>query len=208
MYHRAERILYDDALPPYPHDPAKARALLAEAGYPDGFDVEYVTLKDDKNEKLAQSLQADLAEVGVRVKITLMSFATYLTAVGKPDGPPFSLGSWLMDYPDPSNFLDVRFHSRMIAEENSNNDCFYANPELDRLLDDAHAELDVDRRVAMYHRAERILYDDAPWIWSYHPVVTEVVQPYVMNFGQNPVWVRDYREVWLDLDEHGQRVHK
>jgi len=196
----------DDTLAPYPHDPAKARALLAEAGYPHGFSVEYVTVKDDNNEKLAQSLQADLAAVGVRVKITLMSFATYLTATGKADGPPFSLGSWLEDYPDPTNFFDVRFHSRMIADENSNNDSYYANPELDRLLDDAHRELDPARRAAMYQHAERILYDDAPWIWTYHPIVMEVTQPYVKNLRQHPVWVRDFRDVWLDLDPQGRRV--
>jgi ABC-type transport system substrate-binding protein len=196
----------DETLEPYPYDPAKARALLAEAGYPDGFDLEYVTLKDDNQEKLAQSLQADLAAVGVRVKITLMSFATYLTAIGKKDGPPFSMGSWLEDYPDPSNFLDVRFHSRMIADENSNNDSWYRNPELDRLLDDARREVDAAKRAEMYRRVERILYDDAPWIWDYHPVVMEVAQPYVKNFAQHPVWVRDFREVWLDLDPQGRRV--
>jgi ABC-type transport system substrate-binding protein len=73
---------------------------------------------------------------------------------------------------------------------------------------DAHAELDPDKRAAMYHQIEKILYDDAPWIWEYHPVVMEVVQPYVMHMAQHPVWVRDYREVWLDLDDDGNRVPK
>ncbi len=198
----------DDSLEPYPHDPAKAKELLAEAGYPDGFDVDYVTLQDDKAVKLAQSMQADLAEVGVRVKITQMSFATYLTATGKPDGPAFSYGSWLQDYPDPSDFLDVKFSTSQIADENSNNDTFYSNPALDKMLEQAHAELDQGKRAALYHQIERILYDDAPWIWEYHPVVMEVVQPYVKHFAQHPVWVRDYREVWLDLDPDGKRVPK
>jgi ABC-type transport system substrate-binding protein len=196
----------DEALEPYPYDPARARQLLAEAGYPNGFSVEYVTLKDDNAEKLAQSMQADFAAVGVRMKITLMSFATYLTATATRDGAPFSLGSWIMDYPDPSNFIDVRFHSRMIDEENSNNDSFYVSPELDATLDAARRELDAAKREALYHRAERILYDDAPWIWNYHPVVMEVTQPYVKNLRPHPVWIRDYREVWLDLDPQGRRV--
>jgi len=136
----------DDTLAPYPHDPAKARALLAEAGYPNGFDVDYVVMNDEEAEKLAGSLQRDLAAVGVRVHITLMSFATYVTAIGKPDGPPFSKATWVGDFPDPTNFLDARFHSRMIANENSNNDSFYANPELDALLDAARGETDLVKR--------------------------------------------------------------
>jgi ABC-type transport system substrate-binding protein len=188
------------------HDPNAARALLAEAGYPDGFSTEYVTIKDDNAEKLAQSLQADLAAIGVRMEITLMSWATYLEATGSRDDAPFSLGSWLQDYPDASNFLDVRFHSRMISELNSNNDSFYVNRELDGLLDAARRESDPGKREAMYRRVERILYDDAPWIWEYHPAVMEVVQPYVKNFVLHPVLVRDFRQVWLDLDEQGRRL--
>src|SRR5687768_6158185 len=108
------------------------------------------------------------------------------------------MSSWLMDYPDPTNFLDIRFHSRMISDHNSNNDSFYRNPEVDRLLDEARKDLDPARREAAYHRVERILYDDAPWLWHYHPVVMEVVQPYVRDFELHPVLVRDFRAVWLD----------
>jgi ABC-type transport system substrate-binding protein len=196
----------DDSIPPYPHDPAKARALLAEAGYPNGFDVAYMTTSDEEAEKLAASLQGDLAEVGVRMHITLTSFATYITALGKPDGPSLALATWIGDYPDPTSFFDVRFHSRMIAEDSSNNDSFYANPELDALLDAARGETDAGERAAMYHRAERILYDDAPWIWDYHRLMTEVVQPYVRGYEPHPVWIRDYTTAWLDLGPDGERV--
>jgi oligopeptide transport system substrate-binding protein len=194
----------DDTLAPYPHDPAKARALLAEAGYPDGFDADYVVMNDEEAERLAASLQGDLAEVGVRVHIQLMSFSTYVTAIGKPDGPPFSKATWIGDYPDPTNFLDARFHSRWIADENSNNDSFYANPELDALLDAAKSELDTEKRAAIYRRAEHILYEDAPWIWEYHQMSTEVTQPYVRGYALHPVWQRDYTQAWLDVGPDGE----
>ncbi len=196
----------DDALAPYPHDPGKARALLAEAGYGSGFDVEYVTQDDFEAVTIGESLQADLAEVGVRVKVTQLEFATFGTAVGKADGPPFSLWSWSGDYPDPTNYFDVMFHSRMIADENSNNNSFYSNPELDALLDRARGETDPATRAAMYHHVERILYDDAPWIWGYHQMLTEVVQPYVKGYAPHPVWLRDYTTAWLDLGANGERV--
>jgi len=196
----------DDTLAPYPHDPARARQLLAEAGYPDGFEVEYVTVPDDETEKLAQSMQADLAEVGVRMRISLVSWPTYLTTVGRADGPAFSFTSWVGDYPDPTSFLDVRFHSRAIADEGATNDTFYANPELDRLLDRARGEPDREARAALYRQAERILHADAPWIWDYHRTAVEVTQPYVRDYVLHPVWIRDFTSVWLDVGPDGEPV--
>ncbi len=196
----------DATIPPYPHDPQKARALLAAAGYPDGFDVTYAIPSDDEAESLALSLQGDLAEVGVRVHLQRMSLATYIDAIGNPGDTPFSKASWLGDYPDPTNFLDTKFHSRAIARTQSNNDSWYANPELDAVLDSAKRELDADRRAALYHRAEQILYDDAPWIWDYHQMTTEVVQPYVRDAEPHPIWPRDYTHAWLDVGPDGKPV--
>jgi ABC-type transport system substrate-binding protein len=196
----------DPELAPYPRDVARARALLAEAGYPDGIDVEYVTARDEEREKVAASLQSDLAEAGVRVRIVLLSWSTYLTAVGQRSGPAFSYTSWIADFPDPANFLEPRFHSRAIKPTGSTNDSFYANPELDALLDAARQELDPERRAAMYRRAERILYDDAPWIWDYHRLTTEVTQPYVRGYQPHRIWLRDYTSAWLDVGPDGAPV--
>lgn len=198
---------FNATLDPYPYDPVKARALLAEAGYPDGFRTEYVVLQDEQGEKMAQAIAADMAEVGIRVDIVLMSFPTFLQASGKGD-LAFHYGAWFMDYPDPSNFLEVKFHSKMIAAENSNNDSFYEDPELDRLLDSAKRELDPDVRWALYRDVEALLYDAAPVIWNYHRNEVELVQPYLRNYHLHPVWLRDYRQAWLDLDADGKRVRR
>ena len=187
----------DDSLAPYPYDPAKARALLAEAGYPDGFEMEYVTTKGDDAEKLALSLQADLAAVGVRIKIRLMSFATYLAASGSPDGPPFSIDSWIEDYPDPSDFVDVKFSTASISDENSNNDVFWSDPTLDAMMTTARYEIDESKRADEYKAIERRLWDQAPWIWEYHRRFIEVTQPYVHGYEPHPVWLRDYTDTWV-----------
>jgi ABC-type transport system substrate-binding protein len=188
-------------LAPYPHDVARARELLREAGYPDGFDVDYLTTNDEETENVAGSLQSDLAEVGVRVHIATTGWSTYGTAIEARDGPAFSYGVWLADYPDPTSFFDQLFRSGVRS-----NTTFYANPELDDLLDAARAELDVDRRQAMYAAVEQILYDDAPWIWDYHRKAPEVVQPYVRNYEPHPIWLRDYTAAWLDVGPDGQPV--
>jgi len=194
---------YDASIAPYPHDPAKARALLAEAGYPNGFSTDYVVMSDEEAERVAASLQSDLAEVGVRVRIVQLSYATFAGAIANSHGPAFSKIGWLADFPDPTTFLDGKFHSRSISDENSSNDSFYSNPELDALLDAARAEPAVGKRDALYRRAERILYDDAPWIWDYHQMMTEVVQPYVAGYAPHPVWLRDYTSTWLDVTDEG-----
>ncbi|MFT3692492.1 MAG: ABC transporter substrate-binding protein [Kofleriaceae bacterium] len=188
----------DDKLQPYPHDPAKAHALLAEAGYPDGFDVDYVVMSDDEASRLASSLQADLAEVGVRVHLQVVTLATYATAIGKRHGAAFGKGTWVGDYPDPADFFDPLFQSKSIGDENSSNSSFYSNPALDQLLEDARAEADVTKRAEMYRQAERIVYDDAPWIWEYHQSLTEVVQPYLKGYGIHPIRLRDFTRAWLD----------
>lgn len=194
----------DDALSPYPHDPAKARALLDEAGVKN-LRLDYVTLVDEEAEKLAVALQSDLAEVGVTMTITQITYAAWSETVFKPDGPAFSIATWSGDYPDPLGLLDPLFHSRNI---DASNYCFFTNPELDALLDQARGEPDREKRAALYRRAERILYDEAPWIWGYHQMITEVVQPYVRDYRPHPVWVRDYTSAWLDLGPDGERVKR
>ncbi len=198
----------DDELAPYAYDPARARALLAEAGHADGLELEYVLPKDETAERLAQSMQADLAAVGVRVRLRVLSWAAFLDETTRAGGAPFSQTSWFQDYPDASSFLDTRLHSRMIAPdgEPSNNDSFYANPEVDRLLDEARRTRDPSARAAAYRQVERIVHADAPWLFGYHPVGVEVVQPYVRGFALHPVWGRDFRDVWLDLAPDGARV--
>jgi len=188
----------DDALAPYPHDPARARALLAAAGYPHGFDLEYVIMNDEQAARLAESVKSDLAEVGVRIRIRPMEFASYQTAIGSAGGPPFSKSSHLGDFADPVDFFDLRFGTASIQDQSSNNDSFYSNPELDRLLAAARAEPDRETRGQLYRRAERILYDDAPWIWEYHQDMTEVTQPYVAGYAIHPIWMRDFTHAWLD----------
>jgi oligopeptide transport system substrate-binding protein len=197
----------DDALRPYPHDPARARALLAEAGYGAGLALAYTTIPDEEAAKLTASMQADLAEVGVTLEVSVLAWPAYLTQVGRSEGGlPFSYAGWIGDFPDPSAFLDPKFHSGRISDEGSANDSFYRSPELDRLLDAARAELDEERRAALYRRAERILYDDAPWIWNYHQLMTEVAQPYVRGYTLHPIWMRDLTTAWLDLGPDGEPV--
>jgi ABC-type transport system substrate-binding protein len=195
---------HDATLPVYRHDPARARALLAEAGYPAGLEVTYTTILDPLLQLVAQSIQADLAEIGVRVRIEYLTFPAYLAAVGRGD-LAFSFAGWSMDFPDPYDFLETMFHSRAVTPEHSVNYARYGSPAVDQLLDAARIEPGERRRFALYRSAEHLIHADAPWVFHYHPVVVEVLQPYVMGYRPHPVWQRDVRNAWLDLPRRRAR---
>jgi ABC-type transport system substrate-binding protein len=192
---------HDPHRPPYPHDPARARALLAEAGYASGLAVTYTTLRDDLAQKLAHSIQADLAEVGVRVDIEQLTFPAYLDAMSRGE-LSFAFLGWSMDFPDPWDFLEVKFHGRMIG---STNETKYDNPEVDRLLDAARAEPDRSKRLDLYRRAEDLIYADCPAVWHNFPVAVDVWQPVVRGAGRHPVRGLFFRDAWFD--DPARRAH-
>lgn len=98
---------YDKAYAGYPYDPAKAKALLAEAGLPDGFSTELYTSNTDPQPRIAQAIQQDLAAVGVKVEIKALANPNVIAAGGTQGQAPMvwsgGLG-WIADFPDPSDF--------------------------------------------------------------------------------------------------------
>lgn len=102
----------------YAYDPAAAKALLAEAGYPDGFDVnlsyrDVVRVYLPNANTVGQEIQAQLAEIGVRVTLDKRESGPFLEAAAKGELPFFILG-WGWDYPDATNFYDVFFASNSV----------------------------------------------------------------------------------------------
>ena len=170
------------------------------AGFPDGL-PEPVTLwvRGDSEAKISQFFQQDLKQIGIELEFKLVSFATYLKETGRPRVVQAAFTGWHQDFPDPSNFMDILFHSRSIHPENSENRSFFRNAELDDVLDRARSEVDRDKRLALYARANAILAREAPWTFLYYPVDMHVWQPYVRNMRPHPVWANEYRDVWLDL---------
>ncbi len=98
---------YDKDYKGYAFDPAKAKALLAEAGFPDGFETELYAMNTDPNPRIAQAIQQDLAAIGIKAEIKSLAQSTVIDAGGKADQAPmiWSGGmAWIADFPDPSNF--------------------------------------------------------------------------------------------------------
>ena len=205
-------IAATQVLPPMlpPHDPNlptrqvfdldRAREEMRLAGFPDGLsEPDMLWVRGESEVRVAQFFQQDLKEIGIEIELKMVSFATYLKETGKPRVAQAAFTGWHQDFPDPSNFMDILFHSRSIHPENSENRSFYRNPKLDAILDRARAEADREVRLALYAEANEILAEEAPWAFLYYPVDMFAWQPYVKGFRPHPVWLNEYRNVWLDL---------
>lgn len=192
---------YDPELPSLQHfDLERAKEEMRLAGLPDGWSEPVtVWVRGEGDVRLAELFQQELKAIGIEIELKLVTFATYLRETGRPRVAQAAFTGWHQDFPDPSNFMDILFHSRSIHPQNSENRSFYRNPELDAILDRARAETDREARLALYARANEILAREAPWAFLFYPVDMFVWQPYVKGFRPHPVWLNEYRHVWLDL---------
>ena len=157
---------------PYEYDPDLAREMLAEAGYPDGFDmtIHHPTGRYLLDATVAEAVQDMLSEVGVNVTLETREWSSYLEYTSQPpeqaDYDAFMLG-WGTVTLDSDYGLYALLHTRQ-WNPNGNNRGFYSNDEVDQLLDAARVETDRERREQLYAEAIAQIWDDAPWIYLYN----------------------------------------
>jgi oligopeptide transport system substrate-binding protein len=158
-------------------DPEAARALLAEAGYPDGegFPTVTFTVADsEQNRTTAEFLQAQLGEhLGIDVQIETLEVTTFQDRFFEGDFQ-MSWLSWFGDYADPENWLPAQF-----ASDGGFNVIGYSNPQVDDLLAEAAVELDPEQRLALYEQAHELIVEDQAVTPVYHPERNYLVNPSV-----------------------------
>ena len=184
-------------------DRARARRLLAEAGYPDGWGlppIPYHFNTGDLNQRIAEWLQAQLKEIGLRLELRRLDWAAHIKVVDEGGAAMFRQG-WIADYPDPENFLTVLFHSRNVGA--AGNTGRYRSPELDRRLDEADAMPPGPARFRRYHEAEQRILGDGAWITLYHYSSRALIRPAVKGLERSPLssapeMLAPLRKVWLE----------
>ncbi len=186
--HLVNSMLPDGVLGAYdaqeiPYDPEGARALLAEAGYSDGCELE-ICQQTDNPDALAinQVVQSMLSQVGITVTIKQMDDAAYF-AERKEGRLGMTRASWKADFNDPDNFLYTFFTERN-AKIRSNN---HKNTDVYQWLEDARAMVDEDERMALYQKIDTaVVQDDAAVLPLFQMDHIVVVQD----------WVKDFHVAW------------
>ena len=176
------------------YNPAEARRLLKEAGYPDGKGFPQVTLgynTDDEDHKIvAEAIQGMWKQnLGVLVRLDSQEWKVYLKKL-KTDPPHvFRLG-WGADYPDPDNFM------KLFTSLSGNNDTRWKNPRYDQLLDLAAREFDEEKRKRLYDQAQRILCEtDVPIIPLFTTTEHTVLNPRFIGLEYNSMARLTLRDV-------------
>jgi ABC-type transport system substrate-binding protein len=191
---------YAPDLKGYPYDPDKARRLLEEAGVRKDFTPVLWMRADQTMLILAQSVQQDLALVGVDLLLKPVAWGPLLEAIREPHNAQLFMLAWEADFPDPENFLEVLFSKR---QWRSNNDTFFYDPEVDRMMAQAAPIADLSRRFELYRQAERLIISQAPWVFLYHPVSYVIRQPWVHDYVINPMRPSRLEKVWLTPHQGG-----
>jgi len=153
----------------YSHNPSKAKALLAQAGYPDGLELRFISPSGRylMDRETAEAVQAQLADVGIRARLTLMEWATFLSDARRPAAQAtYDLALWgFGPATNDSDFqLNTLFHSSAFPP-GGNNIAHYRNEAVDRLINEARATVDVEKRKAIYAQTFPVIMRDAPAIF-------------------------------------------
>ncbi len=177
---------------PYDRNLDKAKQLLSDAGYADGFDMEIMaTSTYEELVRQAQVVQQNLADVGINVTITTPEFAEWLDREGSGDFNSFNL-SWIA-LTDANDYFYAQHRTGEIF-----NFTGYSNPDFDKLVDEGRQTSDFQARYDIYQQANKILVDDAPYVYFYSPLGLRAYQSYVMGYPTRPDLQNVLWTTWLN----------
>ena len=179
---------YDDKLQPYPYDPEKAKALIAEAGG-EGTKLTFYVTEGGSGMldpiAMGTAIQADLEAVGFDVAIETYEWNTFLGKVnpgleGKADMAEMA---WMTNDPDTLPYLALRTDAW--PDKGGFNSGYYSNPKVDELLEKARVSTDQAERATLYKQMQEIVHDDAPWVfvanWKQNAVTSAQVEGFELQ---------------------------
>ncbi len=186
---------HNDEVKDYEYNPKKAKKLLAEAGYPKGFEMQLWAMPVPRPympqpRLIAQAIQQFLGEIGIKVEIVSYDWGTYLTKVRAGEADAYLLG-WTGDNGDPDNFLYT------LLDKNNTRGFDYKSDELHELLTKAQMVFDKEERAALYKEAQMLIHNDAPWVNLVHSTPPLGLKTNVMGYVPSPVGTEKLNKVWL-----------
>ncbi|PNR92988.1 ABC transporter substrate-binding protein, partial [Petrotoga sp. 9PWA.NaAc.5.4] len=176
----------------YEYNIEKAKKILSDNGYPNGFEFDLVVSNRYSLDKIAQVIQSQLAKINVKVNIDLVEWGIFISKWRNSDFDAFvSLNSGSID-------PDIQFY-RTFHSGGSTNVFLYSNPIVDKLLQDGRTEIDVSKRIQIYNQLQKILVKESPILFLYSPNIIYAGQNYVEGFtplaNESLIFLR---ETWLN----------
>ena len=172
---------FDPSKKTFEYNPELARELLAKSKYGSADNLPPIVFSDiGAGAEGSTDTQAYIEQwkqnLGVSVTLRQTDFATFLSDLDNNALQMYGIG-WIMDYPDPENILDIKFHSQ--STENNEN---YSNAIVDDLLEKARSETDPVERAILYQDAEKIIVKEASWIPTYYSPLHYVVSQKIIKW--------------------------
>lgn len=191
-----EEVLgYDENLEDLEYNPSKAKTLLKEAGYEDGFDLKLLTNDVPDRVDIAVYLQEELKTVDINIEIEQLELGTYLEAVSSGEQDLFILG-WPNTVGDPDQGLWPILHSSMLG--NGGNRFFFENEAVDQLLEEGRRELDSNKRAEIYQEINEILVEEQPAVFVKQAEYPNAMTANVHGLEIDQFGHPDFRKVTLD----------
>lgn len=201
-----QAVLSDGPLPPsslngevqgYDYNPARAKALMKDAGLPNGYSAEiilHVRANNQEQATRAEWIARDLAAIGLKVRVVTLPW----TELVKPENMA-KCNMFLMaatgGHSEPMSYLEPYFHSRGIGKGNR---VGYSNSMVDELLDRVETIASPEQRRELYVEVSRLITEDAPWMFLFHPFYYAVRQPRVKGFRVGPGGAVNVKNFWIE----------
>ncbi len=186
---------YDTSLKPFGYDPEKAKSLLKEAGYADGFKIELAapTGAYSQFEQVCEAIQGYLSEVGIEVKLTLMESGKYWDLEAKKELPPMFGDSWSCREGEPLERLEGTLGGWKQSYSS------WSDPKIDEILTAVAVMPDENERAKRYVELQQYMQENPPFIYLYQPMTFEAVSAKVKNY--KPRAAEDYYLKNVSVDE-------
>lgn len=180
---------YNQEISAHEYDPQKARELLIEAGYENGFETQIWTLPvtrpyNPNGRRMGEMMQADLGAVGIKVELVSYDWPTYLARSRQGEHDLLQLG-WTGDNGDPDNFLYVLLGCKSV--ETGSNVARWCHDEFNQLIIDAKINSNQDDRKKLYKQAQEIFHAELPWAPIAHSIIFRAMHPSVEGYQIDPL---------------------
>ena len=181
----------------YPQNIEKAKQLLAEAGYPNGFNIELFVSEDNQRIDMAVIIQDNLKKIGINAEIKTFQWAAYVSTIENPNIiKPLFIMSWNISNDDPDEVLYPLYHSSQIDAHT--NVVFYKNEKFDNLISEARETTDKEKRMKLYEEAQDIIQEDLPHYTLVYPKQNFAYKASIKNIKYNKRAYLDFQDTIIE----------